>query len=160
MKETTSFFYSGPSPQEGALLRSAVQIRPPRQRDLPALEGPFFIAVSGSGPSPQEGALLRPAVQIRPPRQRDLPILEGPFLLRFRLRDRALKRVRCEGRRSKSARPDRRTFRSWRVLFLLGFGFGAEPSRGCFAKVGGPNPPARKSEPRLSFLPYPRFQGF
>jgi len=119
-----------------------------------------FIVVSGSGPSPQEGALLRPAVQIRPPRQRDLPILEGPFLLRFRLRDRALKRVRCEGRRSKSARPDRRTFRSWRVLFLLGFGFGAEPSRGCFAKVGGPNPPARKSEPRLSFLPYPRFQGF
>jgi len=142
MKETTSFFYSGPSPQEGALLRSAVQIRPPRQRDLPALEGPFFIAVSGSGPSPQEGALrrsavqirpprqrdlpalegpffiavsgsgpspqegalLRPAVQIRPPRQRDLPILEGPFLLRFRVRDRALKRVRCEGRRSKSYR--------------------------------------------------------
>jgi len=65
--------------------------------------------VSGSGPNPQEGALRRSAVQIRPPRQRDLPILEGPF--------------------------------------YCGFGFGTEPSRGCFAKAGGPNPPAPTKGP-------------
>jgi len=48
----------------------------------------------------------------------------GFFLLIIRVRDRALDRVLCEGRRSK---PDRRTFQRWRVLFIDNQGSGPCP---------------------------------